>query len=206
MEPAVGSQDHLAHRLRAEEEPERVLRSGRLRALAGVASSADAIARADRGIARLHRLVDEIVAVESLSGARPGGAVDDHDLGGMMERALAPARRVARARGIAFRVRYDPSLRLHVDTAAAIEALTSVIDGAVGAGDGAEIDIEVEDRGSEVAVHVSEAVTRGEKLMPDIDVLVPRRPLEWPGWSISAEWSLSARCHVCLTLPAAAPP
>jgi signal transduction histidine kinase len=154
----------------------------------------------DRGLARLCQLIDDVLATETLDGASDGAVARDVALGPMMDEALAAAMDAARGRGIAFRTQYDPRLLLHVDRDLAIRALRTVVENAVRFADRGDVAVEVEDRGAEVAVHVSDSspgVAGGVKLV------VGRRPMEALGWSISAECSLSVRCHLCLTLPAA---
>jgi signal transduction histidine kinase len=153
----------------------------------------------DRGLERLCQLIDDVLETETLDDASPRALAADVPLGPMMDEALGPAIDAARERGIAFRTQYDPRLVLHVDRALAVRALRKVVDNAVRFAERGDVAVEVEDRGAEVAVHVSDTSPGADG---GVKLVVGRRPMEAQGWSISAECSLSVSCHLCLTLPA----
>jgi signal transduction histidine kinase len=136
---------------------------------------------------------------ESTGRGHRDGQPEDVELGSMMEQALARARIDARARGIAFHARYDPTLLLHVCPGPAIAALRNVVENAVRFSTHGDVAVDVEDRGAEVAVHIRDT---SNGTAAGINLIVAPRAQESLGWAISAECSLNVRCHVCLTLPA----
>jgi len=156
-------------------------------------------AELERAVDRLCQLVDDVIGAEVIADAYEGEPADLR-LGSMIERAVAPARRDAHARGIPFHVQCDPTLVVRVNPGAVIATLGKVAENAVKFSDRGDVAIEVERQGAEVAVHVRD---NRDGLPAGIRLIVARRALLSQGWTISAECAVNVRSHICPTLPAA---
>jgi signal transduction histidine kinase len=182
-------------------------------------------------VERLNQLIDDVLVTERLDGEAAGREPVEVRLGLIMAQAMASAVEEARHRGIPFVARFDPALSVCVDPTLSIAALRNVIDNAVrfaGQGDGgSQVEIEVEDRGGEVAVHVRDTRRGAPPGAPAaaldesaadaardpiggaqpgpsgtrLGVVVARRRVLMQGWTVTAEYSSTAGCHFCLTLP-----
>jgi hypothetical protein len=154
-----------------------------------------------RGLERLCQVIDDVLVIEKLEQRDARSAPVEVPLGPMMEEALVLGSRDARDKGIAFQARFDPTLMLWVDPHLTVVALRTVIDNAVRLTDRGNVDIDVEDCGAEVAVHVRDHCKESSTV---VNLVVSRRTNEAQGWAISARCSLDVGCHVCLILPKSA--
>jgi signal transduction histidine kinase len=172
----------------------------------------------DRALARMQRLVNDVLLTQRLRRDDVQSQAVDVQLGPIMDDAIRAALHDAQAKRIHFETRFDPDLLLHVDPTLAISAIQNVVDNAIKFTDEGAVQVEVEDRGGEVAVHVRDGcsgLSRDEvaaifepsrrrdanKPGTGLGMLIARRAVEAMGGAITVESVEAAGCHFCLTLP-----
>jgi signal transduction histidine kinase len=172
----------------------------------------------DRSLDKLSRLVEQVLLSERLDSGDVQCDRADVPLGQIMEDAIRAAAHDARTKGLHFHARYDPELMLYVDPALAISAVQNVVDNAVKFTDDGNVEVDGEDRGGEIAIHVRdnckglsqddlarifEPFRRGRSGKPGsgLGLTIARRAVEAQGGTITAAPAESGGCHFTLTLP-----
>jgi signal transduction histidine kinase len=172
----------------------------------------------DRSLERMRQMIDDVLLSERLdNGAIPSRPVDVQ-LGHIMDEALRAATHDSHEKGLHLQTRFDPDLLLYADPDLAVSALQNVVDNAVKFTDRGNVQVDVEDRGSEIAVHVHDSCNgmtpeelrtifepfhRGRSGKPGtgLGLAIARRAVEAQGGTITAESSDDTGCRFCVTLP-----
>jgi signal transduction histidine kinase len=203
-------------------------RPGSVQLVAGSLRALDAL---DRSLERLRQLIENLLLTDRMDSGDIQCDPVDVPLGAILDGALAAPSRDARAKGLQLHLRYDPDLMLHVDPGLAISAVQNVVDNAVKFTEQGSVEIDVENRGGEVAIHVLDgcAGLSPEELRTIFDpsggapaarsgseaarsakagrsggglgLAIARRAVEAQGGAITAASSEHGGCHFCLTLP-----
>jgi signal transduction histidine kinase len=172
----------------------------------------------DRNLRKLGDLIDSVLLTQRLEAREVRVTPTDIELGPLLEGALEAARKVAHAKNLELREKYDPSIKLRVDAALTRSAIANLADNAVKYTDAGWIEIEVEDRPDEVVLNVRdtchgispeelrtifEPFKRGRsgKAGTGLGLTIARHGVEAQGGSIRAESPNMIGCQFSITLP-----
>jgi signal transduction histidine kinase len=175
----------------------------------------EALERAHR---RLEELVDSVLASQRLEAGGTPPRPERVVLAELLAEILATGRREAEAMGIRFEVRMDPALALEADPTLTRSAVQNLVENAVKYTDEGWVEVEAEDRGEEIVVHVRdtchglspeelgtifEPFWRGHSRKPGtgLGLAIARRAIELQGGRLQAESPGQRGCHFWLTLP-----
>jgi len=175
-------------------------------------------------IERSHRRLTELIEGVLLTEKLESGSVKPRKqmvrLADLLDSSTAVARKLAIDRGLAFDVRGERDVTLSLDPDLTRSALQNLIDNAVKYTDEGRIEISVEDRGHEYALHVRDTCSglspeelrtifepfkRGatKKAGTGLGLAIARRAIEMQGGTIHAESTGHCGCHFWFTLPKA---
>jgi len=177
----------------------------------------------ERGVERVRALIDRVLLSQRLNAQEMECRTIDTALGRIMFDGTRVAAFEAEQKGLAFSVRYDPDLMVHVDPSLAVSALQNVVDNAVKFSDRGQVEVTAQDDAGEVVVHVTdnceglsaaelktifEPFKRGrtDKTGTGLGLAIARRAIEAQGGTIEAESSGPYGCHFSVTLPRRARP
>jgi two-component system sensor histidine kinase TorS len=172
----------------------------------------------DRNVERLRKLVEDVLAAERLDAGEVEVRPVDVTLGILVSDALEWMRATAHAKGIELVARFDPEMRLHVDTKLTLSAIENLLDNAIKYTDDGVVSLDVEDHGDEIAVHVRdnceglsaeelrvifEPFRRAHATKPGtgLGLALVRRAVEVQGGHVTAESLGDRGCHFWFTLP-----
>jgi signal transduction histidine kinase len=173
----------------------------------------------DRNLRRTAELVDQVLLVEQDAHAlKP--QLTNVPLRSVFDETVAAAKLTAEAKGLHLEAHFDPDLVVEVDPKLAVSAIDNVVQNALKYTEAGNIQLDVEDRGDDVVVHVRdsgpglshqelgtifEPFRRGEsgagKVGSGLGLAIARRALEAQGGSIHVESERGHGSHFWLTLP-----
>jgi signal transduction histidine kinase len=172
----------------------------------------------DRSLQRIRSQIDAILLTQRLDADEMECQSVDVRLDKVMDEATRAAKFEAKQKGISFGIRYDPEIQLHVDPGLATSALQNVIDNAVKFTDHGRVDVVVEDKVSEILIHIYDNCdglsaeefgtifepfkrAHSGKAGTGLGLAIARRAVEAQGGRIGAESSGEGGCHFWLSLP-----
>jgi signal transduction histidine kinase len=174
----------------------------------------------DRSHQRLNAMIDRVLLTQKVVA----GKVESRQVDTKLEQIIAPATEAARAeatrKGVEFHTQYDPDLLVRVDPQLTRSAIQNLADNAAKYADVGHIDLAVEDRDSELIVHVRdtceglseaelrtifEPFERGTtgKSGTGLGLAIAKQAVEAQGGSIHAESPGQSGCHFWIELPKA---
>lgn len=186
--------------------------------MTAVPAQAKAFEVLERSHQRLTDLIDGVLLTEKLAAGRAEPRWADQQVGELLDRATLAARKAAADKGLAFELRGQPDRMIRIDPELTRSALQNLVDNAVKYTDAGRVEVAVEDREQELAIHVRdtcpglspaelrtifEPFRRGStsKTGTGLGLAIARRAVEAQGGSIHAESNGSAGCHFWFTLP-----
>ena len=174
--------------------------------------------RLHRSLERLAQLIERVLLTERLGAGQVPVQPSDADLATIMDDALRAARAEAARKGIALRARYDPAVKVRLDTALTISGIQNLVDNAVKFTDEGSVSVDVEMTGDGIAIHVRdtcagisaeelstifEPFQRGSSTKPGsgLGLAIAKQSVEAQGGNIGAASEREEGCHFWITLP-----
>jgi signal transduction histidine kinase len=171
----------------------------------------------DRSLARLRRMIDEVLLTERLQAGAAELRPIEFTLQELFEDSLASFERRAQEKHIGLDVEFDPATELRADPNLTLSAVENLLDNAIKYTDAGTVTLRVEDHPDEVVFHVRdqcgglsreqlevifEPFKRAHQTKPGsgLGLSITRRATEAQGGTIHAE-SGPAGCHFWFTLP-----
>jgi signal transduction histidine kinase len=163
-------------------------------------------------------MIDSVLLNEKLDAGNFQKHPSDVRLGDLVEPAIEAARMTAQRKRVAFRVDYDPELRVHVDATLTRSVIENLADNAAKYTDAGSIDLVVEERTDAIVIHtrdtchglsseelrtIFEPFRRGRTRQSGtgLGLSIARRAIEVQGGSIHAESPEPTGCHFWVELP-----
>lgn len=172
----------------------------------------------DRSHQKLNSLIDGVLLTERLESGKMRCRRSSVRLREVMDAALENARLAATAKGLEFRVTYDPELPIHVDPNLTRSAIQNLADNAVKYTDRGHVDVRVRQHGGELFIDfrdtcngisseelrtIFEPFERGTSRKPGtgLGLAIARRSVEVQGGVIGAESPGACGCHFWIHVP-----
>ena len=175
----------------------------------------------DRGLRRLAGLINGVLQTQKLEAGKIESVPKPVLLEPLVRRAVEVARLAAESKGLLFEIGCDSTMRVEIDPELTSSALQNLADNAVKYTDGGLVEIRVEQRADDFAIHVRDSCHgisqeelrivfepfrrgRSGKSGTGLGLAIAKRAVEAQGGKIEAESSAEAGgCHFWITLPKA---
>lgn len=197
------------------------LAAAQIRSLAAESSRLTrAVNLLDRAHDNIRMLIDRVLNAERLEAGEVIPVTKETELGALLDPMLETLRETANTRAIVLLADYDPTIRLNVDPMLTSSAIGNLLENAIKYSGPGEVRLEVEERPSEISVHVIdncdgisaeelrvifEPFRRGKHggKGAGLGLAIARRAVEAQGGTIHAESKGGRGCRFSIVLPKA---
>jgi signal transduction histidine kinase len=201
--PISGALLALGHARRHQSEPEKL---------------APSLARVERSLDRVHKLIDEALLIESFDANAIQPTFVDSTIGDVLEDLVASAQDAAARKRLVFRADYDPAATLRTDPKLLRTALEHVIENAIKYTDDGEVSFIVQEAQDRFEFHVHDncqGISRAElaiifepfrrgrsnKAGTGLGLAIVRNVVQLLGGEAHVESPGERGCHFWLTIP-----